>query len=687
MTPQERLRRALRDSVPDARTDAAGWEHVIARSRSLQSQRRAIGAAAVVVAAAAVSLGVLAATGAFDSGASSRSIVATPTPTAAAEGGNIVASLDDKIAVVSSDDGHVVRTLVSGLESPGGVAVSPDGSTVYYVRSTGRCADGSLTGGLSKVGINGGSPQEVISGAGDPLVSPDGRWLAYSFATCDAPDAQHLGVLDLASGVQRWPLDGTGPEHAVPLAWTADSTGLLYLGGDGDVFRLDGIPQPGAPAANLTPGIGPVTTATLSPDGSLLIARQEAQTLMVQHFDQVPAGIGIRFIAEGTSPSAMSFADGDQLLLQTSDGTLSVQQGSVGNQSTWIAGQRYSTDPRILRRDVNGAAWLPPAPSTSAPTTTAPPTTVATTTPQTGDVPANFEGVRALAADRNGGVFFTTPKTHQLRHRDADGTITVVAGNGEPGNGGDGGQAVDAQLDEPAGIAVGSDGTVYVADRAVHRVRAIAPDGVITTVAGTGEQGVAGTDGPAVDAQLDQPISVAAAPNGDLFVVDAHGVRRIADGTITTIVRSGPGATSGLVVDGQPTALFASAVAVDSDGNVYVGDLSPKLIAKYSPDGTLLRVWKDVHVSQTGLAAAPDGSVVVADYAFSVDRIVGDELIVVERFSLGSIAGLDGPLRPIGIAVADDGTIYVADSGGAAGTSGALIGIAGDGTVTVLDAA
>jgi sugar lactone lactonase YvrE len=685
VTPDERLRHALRSTAPAVSNDAAGWEQVTSRAGAMRVQRRVLGAAAAVIVAVAVSLGVLAATGSFDSGASSRSIVATPTPTSTPVGDDIVASLDHSIVVLSSDDGHVVRTLAEGLESPGAVAVSPDGATVYYTRSARACV-GNLpmgTGGLTKVGIKGGSPQDVIGGAADPLVSPDGRWLAYSFATCDAPDAQHVGLLDLTTGEQHWPLDGTGPEHAVPLVWSADSQNLLYLGGDGDVFRLDGIPQPAAPV-NLTTQMFPVTTATFTHEASLLIARQVAQTVQVQHWDQGPGGIGIRFIAEGTSPSAMSFGDGDRLLLSAPDGVLSVQEGSVGNESTWQSGTHYATDPRLLRRDVHGAAWIPTVASVTT-TTTVASTTVPATTPPTVPSGSDIQGARSIAVDGDGRLVFTKDQSHQVLRRSADGTVTVVAGTGTPGSAGDGGPATDAQLDEPAGIAVGPDDTIYIADRAAHRVRAVDADGTITTVAGTGEQGALGDGGAAIDAQLDQPIAVAVAPTGDLYVVDASGVRHLTNGTITTIVRSGPGATSGLVVDGQPTALFLSAIAVDLEGNLYVGDSSPKLVAKYRPDGTLLQVWKDLYVSQAGLATAPDGSIFVADYGmFSVDRIGGDVLNTIKRFSLGSIPGLDGVLRPAGVAVGGDGTVYAVDTGGAAGTSGALISISTDGTVTVL---
>jgi sugar lactone lactonase YvrE len=688
VTPQDRLRRALHGVTPDTESNPASWEQITGRAHRLRTQRRVLGSAVALIAVLALTLATLAATGAFDND-TSRSVVATPTPTSQAAHDDIVAALDHSVVVLSSEDGHIVRTLYDGLNQGGGIAVAPDGGYVYFTRGQRGC-DANLpqgTGGISRIGLTGASPGDVIGGAFDPLISPDGRWLAYSFASCDAPDAQHIGVLDLSTNTRYWPLDGTGPEHAVPVAWSGDSHSLLYLNSVGHVFRIDGVPQPAGAGTDLIPGYdGSVSTATLTHNNSLLIASQQAQTFVVQHFDQVPGGIGIRFIAEGQSPTTMAFDLGDRLLLHSADGTLSVQEGT-STETTWQSGHTYPTDPRVLRHDVRGAAWIPnAASSTPTTTTTAPETTTSTTRPDPSTNTATAVGARFLAVDRDGTLlFFSKPSAHQVLRRSPDGAVLVVAGNGTPGSNGDNGPAADAQLNEPSGLALGADGTIFIADRSANRVRAVSPEGTITTVAGTGDAGSAGDGGPATKAQLDQPIAVAISGTNDLYIVDANGIRRVTDGTITTVLRAGPGTTNGLVVDGQPTALYPSAIAIDRDGNLLVADLSPKLVAKYSPDGTLLHVWNDVYVSQAGLATATDGSIVVANYGnFSIDRIVGTELTTITKFSLGSIPGLDGPFRPIGLAVAGDGTIYSSDPGGAAGTSGTLIRVTPDGTESVL---
>ena len=261
-----------------------------------------------------------------------------------------------------------------------------------------------------------------------------------------------------------------------------------------------------------------------------------------------------------------------------------------------------------------------------------------------------------------------------------------MAGTGYPASAGDHGPAVDAQLNDPVGLALGSDGTIYVADRAAHRVRAIAPDGIIATVAGTGVAGPSGDGGPATDAGLGDPIAVAVAPNGDLYIADSDGIRRVSGGVITTFVAGGRQAQGGFEIDGRPVNLTPSAVAVGTDGHVYVADFSPKALAEFDADGTVLRVWKGLYVGWAGLAPDPGGGVLVADYGnFAVDQVRGGELMVVTRFSRGSVPGLAGTFRPSAVGTGPDGSISALDDGRSGGSIGALLRITSTGAVEVLE--
>jgi glucose/arabinose dehydrogenase len=142
----------------------------------------------------------------------------------------------------------------------------------------------------------------------------------------------------------------------------------------------------------------------------------------------------------------------------------------------------------------------------------------------------------SLAPD--GSLVVTEEAGERVRRVTPEGAITTVAGTGEAGSSGDGGPATQAQLDAPTGVAVASDGTVYVAEQKGNRVRAIAPDGTIRTIAGTGASGFSGDGGKAAKAQLAAPTYLAIEPDGSLLVSDSGNdrVRRIdRSGVITTV--------------------------------------------------------------------------------------------------------------------------------------------------------
>lgn len=134
-----------------------------------------------------------------------------------------------------------------------------------------------------------------------------------------------------------------------------------------------------------------------------------------------------------------------------------------------------------------------------------------------------------LAMDRAQNLFLTEYGGHRVRRIDATGKITTVAGMGRPGPTGDGGPATEAQLNHPKGLAVDATGNIFVADAENARIRVITPDGLITTVAGTGEAGYGGDGGPARQARLASPTDVLLTPAGDLLVADEGNrlIRRI----------------------------------------------------------------------------------------------------------------------------------------------------------------
>lgn len=145
---------------------------------------------------------------------------------------------------------------------------------------------------------------------------------------------------------------------------------------------------------------------------------------------------------------------------------------------------------------------------------------------------AQLDGPRHLAC-HDGTVYVADMNNHRVRAIDAaTGAVSTLAGTGEPGHSGDGGPALSAMLSEPYGVAVGEDGTVFVAEFGNHTVRAIRPDGTIETVAGQpGEAGSDGDLGPATDAWLSRPQQVGVWGD-DLYIVDTFNdvIRRVTGG-------------------------------------------------------------------------------------------------------------------------------------------------------------
>lgn len=140
--------------------------------------------------------------------------------------------------------------------------------------------------------------------------------------------------------------------------------------------------------------------------------------------------------------------------------------------------------------------------------------------------------------DADGRVVFTDFLANRILRIDANGAITTVAGDGTSGFSGDGGAAVKAQLAFPTGLAMDSEGNLFVSDADNNRVRRISSNGKITTVAGTGRPGFSGDGGPASAAMLDAPAGLAFDDAGNLYIADQGNdrVRRLdADGVITTV--------------------------------------------------------------------------------------------------------------------------------------------------------
>ena len=264
-----------------------------------------------------------------------------------------------------------------------------------------------------------------------------------------------------------------------------------------------------------------------------------------------------------------------------------------------------------------------------------------------------------VAVDAAGNLYIADYSGHRIRKVAAgSGIITTVAGNGTQGSAGDGGPATLAAFDTPAGIAVDSSGNLFIADAGDSRIRKVAAaTGVITTIAGNGTRGFSGDGGPATAATLRNPEGVAVDGDGNVYFTDTnnHRIRKVTvTGIITTVAGDG---TEGFAGDGG-LATSASldnptAIAIDGDGNFYLSDTGNSRVRKVA--------------AGTGIISTVAGN---GTPAFSGD---------------GGPATSAALLFPVGIAVDDDGNLFIADHYSArirkvAAGTGVISTVAGNGT-------
>ncbi|HEU0074113.1 MAG TPA: hypothetical protein VFS30_08880 [Dehalococcoidia bacterium] len=128
-----------------------------------------------------------------------------------------------------------------------------------------------------------------------------------------------------------------------------------------------------------------------------------------------------------------------------------------------------------------------------------------------------------ILIDANDNIYFADSGNNRIRKIDRDGIITTVAGNGTPGFAGDGGSAIDAQLNNPVDVALGPDGSLYIADTYNSCIRVVDPQGIINTVAGVcGTSGFNGDGRAATAALLDRPYGIELDGKGNLYIADTY---------------------------------------------------------------------------------------------------------------------------------------------------------------------
>jgi len=202
---------------------------------------------------------------------------------------------------------------------------------------------------------------------------------------------------------------------------------------------------------------------------------------------------------------------------------------------------------------------------------------------------AIIAGPSDVVVTADGTLFISDAGNHRIRRVGTDGIISTIAGTGEQGVLGDGGLAIEAKIDWPHGLALGSDGSIYFSDRNNSLVRKVSPDGIMSRVAGTeGQAGFAGDGGLATEALLNMPYNITLSADDVLYIADQANmrIRRVTpDGIITTV--AGSDVISSKPLDGHPptSARLTGArdIAIDPNGYLYIADTYAHRVRKVIP--------------------------------------------------------------------------------------------------------
>ena len=297
------------------------------------------------------------------------------------------------------------------------------------------------------------------------------------------------------------------------------------------------------------------------------------------------------------------------------------------------------------------------------------------------------EGVAATA---DGGFLIADKENNRIRRVAPDGDISTVAGTGAEGYNGDGIAAAGAKLKKPEGVAALLGGGFLIADTGNHRIRRVTPLGTIETVAGTGNSSYSGDGGDATLAELQSPRAAVPTPDGGFLIADTgnHVVRRVApDGTISTVAGTGAPGSGG---DGGPATSATldepDDIAPTPDGGFLIADYTAHVVREVSQQGTISTVVGDASqpasTGDGGLASdarldtptdvepLPDGGFLIADHDRDRLRHVRADGVIVNFAGTeqNGFSGDGGPATdadlhgPHAISLTEGGDVLIADS-------------------------
>jgi len=204
--------------------------------------------------------------------------------------------------------------------------------------------------------------------------------------------------------------------------------------------------------------------------------------------------------------------------------------------------------------------------------------------------------VDGITADPDGNIYISHRSQNRIRKLNPNGIITTIAGNGIAAFSGDGGNALDASLNFPAGL-VFDRGNLYIADRNNHRIRKIDINGIITTVAGIGVPGCCHDNGPAIDASLNFPSDVDIDLEGNLFISDRSNnrIRKVnINGIISTIAGLGkPGFGGDFGPADKALLKYPFGISLDNKGSLFIADRGNNRVRKIDQQGVITTIAGD----------------------------------------------------------------------------------------------
>jgi len=479
------------------------------------------------------------------------------------------------------------------------------------------------------------------------------------------------------------------------------------------------LPNPTAGASTLTVGTSistPLTGATLTITGAAGALSHSTSTMLVVTTAATPASLA--YVSGNNQSGPAGAALPNPLVVKVTDSsgnpiagvtvsfTVTAGGGTIAPASAitgvngqasagWVLGASGNTASASVSgvSPVTFSASVSPNPAPFGPGITTVAGTAWSPTITNGPaLNATLGEIRAVIGDSAGNAYASDNTNNIVFKVSPSGTFTVVAGTGSSGFSGDDGPATSAQLSYPIGLALDASGNLYIADTNNRRIRKVnLASGIITTIAGTGVTGNGGDGGPATAAQLSYPFGIAVENGGALYIADRDGqrIRRIdPSGTIGTVAGTGVAGYSG---DNGPatTAQLTNprGVAVDSAGNLYIGDSDNGRIRRVDGTGTI-----------TAFATANSPYIMAIDAAGNI--YFGDGTYVRRASAAGVVtilagtgtrgfSGDGGPATaaqvtwPVGAGVDALGNVYVADTRNyrvrKINTSGTITTIAGNG--------